>query len=374
MKKATSLRLQDYCSSSTTMINVDDKQQNPKLFSKNKISKSESWLNENSLKSNNQNTFMNFMMMPFLFTNNHRSHQNHHLNDLYQTNSLPTSFNESTNRTTTNFSIESILNWNHKHHNQQQKQQEQQKVVDLKDSSRSPTKLNNENFKEPLLNFFQFYSDSKNEKHLKPVDFTTKSSPLSTASMTDSVGGGDGGGKISSTSSSSLKRRPINRGPRIPFTTNQVQELENKFIKTQYLSSLEVNQLAKRLNLSDTRVRIWFQNRRAREKREHQQQQQQQNLQNGHHHQLENNIDNHRSENIEFDDGDDDDKITYNDPISCESSSSSSQSIRSNFDDGQQQQQPQQHCTLFTMMDDDDLDADDSSVSSTFDPNPIDKH
>ncbi|KAH9420239.1 hypothetical protein DERP_011575 [Dermatophagoides pteronyssinus] len=68
--------------------------------------------------------------------------------------------------------------------------------------------------------------------------------------MTDSVGGG--GGKISSTSSS-LKRRPINRGPRIPFTTNQVQELENKFIKTQYLSSLEVNQLAKRLNLSDTR-------------------------------------------------------------------------------------------------------------------------
>ncbi|KAH9412995.1 hypothetical protein DERP_013977 [Dermatophagoides pteronyssinus] len=257
MKKATSLRLQDYCSSSSTMINVDqidDKQQNPKLFSKNKISKSESWLNENSLKSNNQNTFMNFMMMPFLFTNNnHRSHQNHHLNNLYQTNSLPTSFNESTNRTTTNFSIESILNWNHKHHNQQQKQQEQQKVVDLKDSSRSQTKLNNENFKEPLLNFFQFYSDNKNEKHLKPVDFTTKSSsssPLS-SSMTDSVGGG-GGGKISSTSSS-LKRRPINRGPRIPFTTNQVQELENKFIKTQYLSSLEVNQLAKRLNLSDTR-------------------------------------------------------------------------------------------------------------------------
>lgn len=169
MKKTTSLRLQDYCSSSTTsttMINVDqidDKQQNPKLFSKNKISKSESWLNENSLKSNNQNTFMNFMMMPFLFTNNHRSHQNHHLNDLYQTNSLPTSFNESTNRTTTNFSIESILNWNHKHHNQQQKQQEQQKVVDLKDSSRSQTKLNNENFKEPLLNFFQFYSDNKSK-------------------------------------------------------------------------------------------------------------------------------------------------------------------------------------------------------------------
>ncbi|KPM08533.1 homeobox domain-containing protein 13 [Sarcoptes scabiei] len=55
---------------------------------------------------------------------------------------------------------------------------------------------------------------------------------------------------------SSNKHRPINRGPRIPFTPGQVQELETKFNKTQYLSSLEVSQLAKRLNLSDTRVSL----------------------------------------------------------------------------------------------------------------------
>lgn len=103
---------------------------------------------------------------------------------------------------------------------------------------------------------------NKDEKHLKPVDFTmaaksTTSEPI--ISDNSGSGGGGGGGKISSTSSTSsssslMKRRPINRGPRIPFTLNQVQELENKFNKTQYLSSMEVNQLAKHLNLSDTRV------------------------------------------------------------------------------------------------------------------------
>lgn len=50
------------------------------------------------------------------------------------------------------------------------------------------------------------------------------------------------------------KRKSLNRGPRIPFTGSQVSELEAKFSATQYLSSLEVSQLAKQLNLTDTRV------------------------------------------------------------------------------------------------------------------------
>ncbi|XP_054154115.1 homeobox protein XHOX-7.1-like [Oppia nitens] len=66
----------------------------------------------------------------------------------------------------------------------------------------------------------------------------------------------------------SNKRKSINRGPRIPFSGNQIKELENKFRETHYLSGMEVNQLAHKLNLTDSRIRIWFQNRRARDKRE----------------------------------------------------------------------------------------------------------
>jgi len=52
------------------------------------------------------------------------------------------------------------------------------------------------------------------------------------------------------------QRKTLNRGPRIPFTSAQVQQLEAKFAATQYLSSLEVTQLAKRLNLTDNRVSV----------------------------------------------------------------------------------------------------------------------
>uniref|UniRef100_T1K4J1 Homeobox domain-containing protein n=1 Tax=Tetranychus urticae TaxID=32264 RepID=T1K4J1_TETUR len=59
-----------------------------------------------------------------------------------------------------------------------------------------------------------------------------------------------------------------NRGPRIPFTSHQVQILEKKFASTSYLSSYEVWSLSEQLNISENRVKIWFQNRRARRKRE----------------------------------------------------------------------------------------------------------
>ncbi|XP_063922050.1 homeobox protein ceh-1 [Zophobas morio] len=49
--------------------------------------------------------------------------------------------------------------------------------------------------------------------------------------------------------------------PKIPL-------LEEKFQQSPYLSSEEVILLARRLQLADIRVKIWFQNRRARERRE----------------------------------------------------------------------------------------------------------
>ncbi|XP_050431008.1 homeobox protein ceh-5-like [Adelges cooleyi] len=65
------------------------------------------------------------------------------------------------------------------------------------------------------------------------------------------------------------KRRP-GRNPRIPFTTDQVATLEREFRQNAYLGGAnDVQRLSERLRLSESRIKIWFQNRRARERRDH---------------------------------------------------------------------------------------------------------
>ncbi|KAH8383927.1 hypothetical protein KR009_011313 [Drosophila setifemur] len=63
------------------------------------------------------------------------------------------------------------------------------------------------------------------------------------------------------------KRTP-GRLPRIPFTPAQLQALEGAYKESNYLSAEAANKLAETLDLTNTRVKIWFQNRRARERRE----------------------------------------------------------------------------------------------------------
>jgi len=63
------------------------------------------------------------------------------------------------------------------------------------------------------------------------------------------------------------KRTP-GRLPRIPFTQQQLQALEGAYKESNYLSAEDANKLAESLELTNTRVKIWFQNRRARERRE----------------------------------------------------------------------------------------------------------
>jgi hypothetical protein len=63
------------------------------------------------------------------------------------------------------------------------------------------------------------------------------------------------------------KRTP-GRLPRIPFSAEQLDQLEEAYKKANYLSTDEANCLAKSLNLTGVRVKIWFQNRRARDRRE----------------------------------------------------------------------------------------------------------
>ena len=62
------------------------------------------------------------------------------------------------------------------------------------------------------------------------------------------------------------------RRHRALFSHAQVYELERRFSVQKYLNAHEREQLAKLLNLTETQVKIWFQNRRYKCKRQQQEQ------------------------------------------------------------------------------------------------------
>lgn len=67
---------------------------------------------------------------------------------------------------------------------------------------------------------------------------------------------------------------------RTAFSPSQLLKLEQAFEKNQYVVGAERKELAKTLNLSETQVKVWFQNRRTKHKREETETEQSQNMAN----------------------------------------------------------------------------------------------
>ncbi|XP_076359196.1 ventral anterior homeobox 1-like [Tachypleus tridentatus] len=65
---------------------------------------------------------------------------------------------------------------------------------------------------------------------------------------------------------------------RTTFSSAQLQSLEEEFRNNQYLVGKERTKLAQRLGLSETQVKVWFQNRRTKHKREKSREEEQQKL------------------------------------------------------------------------------------------------
>ena len=81
--------------------------------------------------------------------------------------------------------------------------------------------------------------------------------------------GASGGGDDASTDGANGSDDRSKKRPRTAFTAAQIKALENEFERNKYLSVSKRMQLSKQLKLTETQIKIWFQNRRTKFKRKY---------------------------------------------------------------------------------------------------------
>ncbi|XP_023930535.1 homeobox protein engrailed-1-A-like, partial [Lingula anatina] len=63
------------------------------------------------------------------------------------------------------------------------------------------------------------------------------------------------------------ERKPEEKRPRTAFTNEQLARLKREFEMNRYLTEERRQKLARELNLNESQIKIWFQNKRAKIKK-----------------------------------------------------------------------------------------------------------